>query len=130
MSTTAEAGSIRVTGIDLTGYMTQDAPRAIAFYRDVLGMQPTVVYPGDAGAEFTFPSGETFGLWNPGETMPFQKSNGVLFAVPSVENAVNALETRGIAILMRHESPVCYMAMIADPDGNMVVLHQRKPGND
>ncbi|HZO92844.1 MAG TPA: VOC family protein [Candidatus Baltobacteraceae bacterium] len=130
MSTTAEAGSVRVTGIDLTGYMTKDAPRAIAFYRDVLGMEPTVVYPGDAGAEFTLPGGETFGLWNPGDTMPFQTASSALFAVPSVENAVKALEARGITVLMNNESPVCYMAMIADPDGNMVILHQRKPGND
>ncbi len=27
-----------ITGMDLSGYMVKDAPRAIAFYRDVLGL--------------------------------------------------------------------------------------------
>ncbi len=26
------------------------------------------------------------------------------------------------------ETPVCHMAMIADPDGNKIMLHQRKKG--
>jgi len=31
--------------------MVKDAPRAIAFYRDVLGLEPAFVYPDDRGAE-------------------------------------------------------------------------------
>jgi len=37
-----------ITGMDLSGYMVKDAPRAIAFYRDVLGLEPAFVYPGTA----------------------------------------------------------------------------------
>lgn len=29
-----------ITGMDLSGYMVKDAARAIAFYRDVLGIEP------------------------------------------------------------------------------------------
>lgn len=46
MNTAASA----ITGMDLSGYMVKDAPRAIAFYRDVLGLEPTRVYPEDRGA--------------------------------------------------------------------------------
>ncbi len=35
-------GTFRITGMDLSGYMVEDAPRAIAFYRDVLGLEPVV----------------------------------------------------------------------------------------
>jgi len=31
----------RVTGIEMTGYMVKDTERALAFYRDVLGLEPT-----------------------------------------------------------------------------------------
>jgi hypothetical protein len=26
------------------------------------------------------------------------------------------------------ETPVCFMGLIADPDGNLIFLHQRKDG--
>lgn len=37
LSTTTETASVRITGIDLSGYMTKDYDRAIAFYGGVLG---------------------------------------------------------------------------------------------
>ena len=116
-----------VTGLDLSGYMVKDAQRAIAFYRDVLGLDPVLVYPEDRGAEYEFPDGTTFGLWGGGgRVMPFQPSNGILFAVDDLDEAVAALKERGIAILMENETHICRMAMINDSEGNMVTLHQRK----
>lgn len=130
MTTTTEAGSIHITGIDLTGYMTKDYDRSIAFYRDVLSMEPTKEYPGGMGAEFTFPDGTTFGLWNPGDSMPFQTNNGVLFATEDLDAAKRVLEKHAVPIVMEHESPVCFMLMCTDPDGNSVILHKRKPDTD
>ncbi len=119
--------AVRVTGMDLSGYMVKEAPRAIAFYRDVLGLEPVLVYPDDRGAEYELPDGTTFGLWGGGgRVMPFQPSNGILFAVEDVDAAVADLEARGVAVVMRNETPVCRMAMINDTEGNLVTLHQRK----
>lgn len=116
-----------VTGLDLSGYMVKDAPRAIAFYRDVLALEPTRVYPEDRGAEYELPDGTTFGLWGGGgRVMPFQPSNGILFAVDDLDAAVEALKARGIPIVMESDTPVCRMAMINDTEGNMVTFHQRK----
>ena len=115
-----------VTGLDMSGYMVKDTPRAIAFYREVLGLEPTTTYPGDAGAEYEFSDGTTFGLWNPGDTMPFQAASGLLFAVDDLDAAVDAVKARGTPVVMQHESPVCWMAMIKDTEGNGVVLHKRK----
>ncbi len=128
MSTTTQTGSVRITGIDLSGYMTKDYDRAMAFYGGVLGMEPTKVYPEGAGAEFELADGTTFGLWNPGDMMPFQTNSGLLFAVEDLDAAKAALTAHGVAIQMEHESPICFMAMCEDPDGNSVVLHKRKPG--
>ncbi|MDQ2865299.1 MAG: VOC family protein [Candidatus Eremiobacteraeota bacterium] len=116
-----------VTGMDLSGYMVKDAPRAIAFYRDVLGIEPVTVYPDDRGAEYELPDGTTFGLWGGGgRVMPFQPSNGILFAVDDLDAAVAAVKERGIAVLMENETPVCRMAMINDTEGNTVTLHELK----
>lgn len=118
----------KITGLDLSGYMVKDAPRATAFYRDVLGLEPTRIYPEDRGAEYEFADGTTFGLWSGGGIMPFQPSNGILFAVDDFDGAVSALKARGIPVIMEHETAVCFMAMINDPEGNLVTLHKRKAG--
>jgi predicted enzyme related to lactoylglutathione lyase len=116
-----------ITGMDLSGYMVKDAPRAIAFYRDVLGLEPAFVYPGDRGAEYALPDGTTFGLWGGNESvMPFQPSNGILFAVDDLAAAKSALASLGIPIVMETETPVCTMALVHDSEGNLVVLHKRK----
>jgi len=119
--------SFSVTGMDLSGYMVKDAPRAIAFYRDVLGLEPTMVFPEDNGAEYELSDGTTFGLWNGRDMMPFQPSNGILFAIDDLDAARSAVKARNIPIVMEHEGPVCNMLMIQDTEGNSVILHKRKP---
>lgn len=116
-----------ITGMDLSGYMVKDAPRAIAFYREVLGMEPVLTYPDDRGAEYELADGTTFGLWGGGgAVMPFQPSNGILFAVDDFEAAVSAVKSRGVPVMIQHETPNCFMAMIHDTEGNVVTLHKRK----
>lgn len=116
-----------IKGIDLSGYMVTNAERAIAFYRDVLGLEPTRVYPEGRGAEYELPDGTVFGLWGgKGDVVPFQPSNGILFSVDDLSTSVNFLRERGITIANEIETPVCRMAMIHDTEGNMVTLHQRK----
>lgn len=119
--------TFNVTGIDLSGYMVKDAARAIAFYRDVLGLEPVTVYPDNRGAEYELSDGTTFGLWGGGEVvMPFQPSNGILFAVDDFDAAVSAVKSRGLPVVMERETPNCRMAMIKDTEGNIVTLHKRK----
>jgi catechol 2,3-dioxygenase-like lactoylglutathione lyase family enzyme len=47
--------------MDLSGYMVKDAPRAIAFYREVLGLEPILTYPEDRGAEYALADETAFG---------------------------------------------------------------------
>ncbi|HEY8313734.1 MAG TPA: VOC family protein [Candidatus Baltobacteraceae bacterium] len=117
----------KITGMDLSGYMVKDAPRAIAFYRDVLGLEPVMLYPDNRGAEYELPDGTTFGLFGGGgKVMPFQPGNGILFAVDDLDAAVSAIKARGIQIQMETETPVCFMAMFSDTEGNSIFLHKRK----
>ena len=117
-----------VTGLDLSGYMVKDARRAIAFYRDVLGIEPVELYPGDRGAEYQLPDGTMFGLWGAGGQVPFQPSNGILFAVDDIEAAKEAVAALGLPIVFEFETPRCRMAGINDSEGNTIFLHQRKSG--
>jgi predicted enzyme related to lactoylglutathione lyase len=120
------AGAIQIDGMDASGYMVKDAPRAIAFYRDALGLEPTRIYSDNRGAEYDLPDGTTFVLWGGGSPIPFQPSNGILFAVADIEAAISALTSRGIPIVMEFDTPNCRMVGISDSEGNLAILHWRK----
>ena len=127
-STVEKAGkrNFALKGIDLSGYMVKDGARAIAWYRDVLGLEPFLVYPDNRGAEYELPDGTIFGLFGGGgKVMPFQPGNGILFAVDDLDLAVSDLRAKGIEIVTQFQTPNCRMAGIADSEGNMVFLHQR-----
>ena len=123
MSTT-QTGGLRITGIDSHTYQIKNTPRAIAFYRDVLGLTPSFERPD--GAEFELGDGSTFGLWNGGDRMPWQAGNGVMFAVEDFEGAVGTAKQRGAKVMMQTETPVCFMALVEDSEGNHILLHKRK----
>ncbi len=125
METTTKVKSATITGIDLFGCLVGDPARAIAFYRDVLGMTPTEVDDRGRGAEFTLPDGSTFGVW---DGRDFGKTSGpaVMFAVADIQAAVALFRERGANLGDPFETPVCFMAVGDDPDGNGVIVHQRK----
>ena len=81
-----------ITGIDITTYLVTDAARAIAFYRDTLGLPLSREYGGQ-GAEFELSDGVTFGLWkmDDGNFMP---SQGVMFAVPDIRAVLHGFRRR------------------------------------
>jgi predicted enzyme related to lactoylglutathione lyase len=114
-----------VTALDRTDYMAKEVLRAIAFYRDVLGLEP-LDGSGEKGAEFELPDGAVFGLWIGGAEQPFQPGNGVMFGVDDFPAAVASLKARGIPILSEFETPVCFIATFNDSEGNVVNIHKRK----
>jgi predicted enzyme related to lactoylglutathione lyase len=119
--------NLRITGLDLAGYIVKDLPRAVAWYRDVLGLTPAREYPDNGGVEYDFADGATFGLWDPKGMMPWTKGVGVMFAVEDFPAAVRTARERGATFSFEHETPVCFMALTEDSEGNQVMLHKRKP---
>jgi hypothetical protein len=73
--------AIQIKGMDLSGYMVKDAPRAIAWYRPGRGIRPSGRY------DFWL-----MGRWGPGDDF---------------DGAVAAIEARGVPIVMQNETPVC-----------------------
>lgn len=112
-----------IKGIDLTAYLVKDPQRAIAFYRDVMGMTPTAIDDEGRGSEFTLPDGSTFGVWKPEKG---GSGGAIMFAVEDAKAAVDQYRSRGLQVSDVTESPVCYMAFASDPEGNMIIIHQRK----
>jgi predicted enzyme related to lactoylglutathione lyase len=129
MTTSPQANQTRtgtIKGIDLSAYFTQDPQRSIAFYRDVLGMVPTELDDEGRGAEFTLADGSTFGVWKPDGPAT---GGCVMLAVDDVTQAVAEFRARGAEFTDPDETPVCYMAIGKDPDGNTLIVHQRKTAN-
>jgi predicted enzyme related to lactoylglutathione lyase len=112
-----------IKGIDLTAYLVRDPAKAIAFYRDVMGMTPTATDDQGRGAEFTLPDGSTFGVWKPDGD---DTGGAIMFAVDDARAAVEHYRKRGLQLSDVTESPVCLMAFGADPEGNAIIIHQRK----
>lgn len=112
-----------ITGIDVFGFRVQDAAKSIEFYRDKLGMVPTQFYDPNRGAEFTLSDASTFSVIH----LPDAPSGGgVLLAVDDINAAVTEYRAKGLEISDVTETPVCFMAFTRDPEGNHLIIHQRK----
>ena len=123
MTVTDSKKTATVTGIDLSGFLVEDPAKAIAFYRDVIGMEPTAVDPEGRGAEFTLADGSTFGVWREPGAKP-----GAFFmiAVADIHAAVADYRAKGLTVSDPDETPVCFMAFTQDYAGNGLIIHQRK----
>jgi lactoylglutathione lyase len=117
-----------ISGVDILAYFTRDPEKSIAYYRDVLGMTPTELDDQGRGAEFTLNDGTTFGVWKPDDGTT--SGACVMFAVADIATAVPQLRDRGAQLSEPEETPTCYMAFARDPDGNTVIIHQRKTESD
>lgn len=115
--------------IDFVVHDVSDLRRAVAFYRDTLGLRLDFLKEEWGWAEFdTRPV--SLALNQPSEGPPAPGSGAVIaLAVDDVRAAVEELRGKGVPIVREpFETGVCFMAVIADPDGNRIWLHKRKDG--
>ncbi len=113
-----------VTGIDAHIYTVKDFDRALKFYREFLGKEPTTLMEG-MWAEFDLPDGSAFAIGKH-EDHPWQPGHVILFAVPDLNAAIEFVRSHGGKADAPGESPVCTMSFGEDPEGNQIVLHRRK----
>ena len=117
--------------VDFVSYSVTDMDRSEAFYRDVLGLDVEVPRgePGTRAAGYMeFDAGGTAISLT---ALPHLHPNAlVALAVEDVSAAVEELRSKDVQIVMEPlETPVCFMAVVADPDGNQILIHRRKDGS-
>jgi catechol 2,3-dioxygenase-like lactoylglutathione lyase family enzyme len=114
---------MRVECVDFISIPTRDATRAIAWYRDFLGVPESRVTAG----ELETPN-VTLSFWEPErEELPFVANEaGFALRVEDVAAARAELEAKGVEFLAETwDSGVCRFAAFRDPDGNTLILHRR-----
>ena len=103
-----------------------DIERAVAFYRDVLGMR--FLFQAPPGLGFFDCAGVRLMLDGPAKTQAENYSSVIYYKVPDLQAAFEALAARGvvfeakphlIAKLPDHE---LWMAFFRDPDRNLLAL--------
>jgi catechol 2,3-dioxygenase-like lactoylglutathione lyase family enzyme len=113
---------MQVEQVDFVSVPTRDAARAVAWYRDVLGL-PLSEY---TEAEVETPN-VTLSFWNPEEQGEefVPNANGVALRVADVADAVEEVRAGGGEVMGIQDSGVCHMGFVKDLDGNVLILHRR-----
>lgn len=116
-----------ITEIAFTGTPVTDIKRARNFYEGTLGFQPTMESAGGMWVEYEIGMG-TFGIGCYGEGWkPSDQGTCVAFEVDNLEAEVSRLKSKDVKFAMEiTATPVCHFAIIFDPDGNKLLIHQRK----
>jgi catechol 2,3-dioxygenase-like lactoylglutathione lyase family enzyme len=113
---------MQVEKVDFVTVPTRDPRKAVAFYRDVLGLPESEFASGEVEA-----SNVTLSFWNPernGEEF-IPNTAGIALRVADVEAAVEEYRAAGGVVVGVEDTGVCHMGFVRDPDGNTLILHRR-----
>lgn len=123
---------MKITEIAFVGYAVTDIKRARHFYEDILGLKAASVWEGEgmafieyvfgAKGEYAVCIGKGVEIFKPGT-----QGGYAAFEVDDFDGAMKAVRDNKCKIVMEpYESSACHMAVVADPDGNLVMIHRRK----
>lgn len=114
-----------IKGVAFVMYPVTDMERAVAFYRDGLGL-PKMGLESDYWVEFDV-DGSTFGIGNFEQVGKPGTAQSLTLEVKDMTAARDQLATRGIESSEPFETQICFISVVRDPDGNQIWLHQAKP---
>ena len=124
---------MKITEIAFTGYAVTDMKRAKGFYEGVLGLTKSRGFGekdgDDQWVEYDIGAG-CLALINsaPDQWPPHPAGTAAAFEVDDFDGYVARMRAGGVKFIWEpRESSMCWMAVVADPDGNWVVIHHRKP---
>ena len=120
---------IKVNKIAFVAYPVTDKQRARDFYEGLLGLKPTMdcVLSEGYWIEYDIGTGmlATSNFWKPAAAPAMGPT--AAFEVESFDDTIALLKTKDVPFVDGpHESSVCFMVMVTDPDGNSLWIHKRK----
>ena len=118
---------MNVTGVDFICVPTQDFEKAEEFYGEVLGLERSKRWGNLPAREFETGSLTLAIMQSDAFGIEFQRhSHPIALQVDDVDAARSELEARGVKFAADTiDSGVCHMAIFSDPDGNVLMLHNR-----
>lgn len=124
---------MQARAMDFVVYGVTSLEKAVPFYRDTLGLRPSGDPYEGVWQEFDL-GGAILAVGAPPFAQPpregYQGGATVAIAVADVRGAVAELRGQGVPVAAEpFETPVCWQAVVADPDGNRILLHERKDGS-
>jgi catechol 2,3-dioxygenase-like lactoylglutathione lyase family enzyme len=113
---------MRVELVDFISVPTRDCERAVAWYRDVLGLPVSEYTAGEVETPNV-----TLSFWRPEEQgeVFVPNENGIALRVGDVQAAVDEVRAAGGEVIGIEDTGVCHMGFVKDPDGNVLILHRR-----
>lgn len=106
-------------------YPVADVHRAQEFYEKKLGLHLDCSF-GEQWLEYEV-GGTTFALTTLYGKSPAGNRGTVAFEVDDLDQLVQQLKVASVTFTHEvFDTPICRMATVADPDGNEVILHERK----
>ena len=118
------------TEVAFTCYPATDFTASRAFYEDILGLVPTMVTPmGDDGGWVEYELGpHTLAVGKAPGWLPSADGPSCGLEAVDFDIIISTLRAAEVPFKMEpFETPVCHMAMVLDPAGNVVIIHKRKP---
>lgn len=117
---------IRYKEIAFTAYAVTNMPKARKFYEGVLCLKPTREFSKNF-VEYDIGSGTIAVGCAPKLWPPSKKGTTATLEVTDFDGALEHLKEKKIKpALGPFDNPRCRMVGVRDPDGNLIVLHQRK----
>lgn len=120
------------TEVAFTCYPAIDLAASRAFYEGILGLKPSIDTPlGENGGWVEYEIGpHTFSIGKAPGWLPSPDGPSCGLETEDFEATIAALKTAGVSFKMEpFETPVCHMAMVLDPAGNVLIIHKRKSGH-
>lgn len=113
-----------ITKIAFVSHPTRDMAASKKFFGEVLGLKASANHE-DKWCEFDTPDGKSIAL----DTFaPVEKGPYLALETDDIEKEMSRLRKRGVTALMDiMDNKVCKMAIILDPSGHSLMLHQMHP---
>jgi methylmalonyl-CoA/ethylmalonyl-CoA epimerase len=122
----APPGKFGLSHIGQIAVPVADIDRAIAFYRDTLGMR--FLFQAPPGLGFFDCSGVRLMLDAPAKAQAGNQSSVIYYKVPDIQAAFEALSARGVTfeakphLIAKLPDHDLWMAFFRDPDDNLLAL--------